>query len=49
MHRACPIINALTKVENQWQIKQQWGSLMYQNIYIDIVFMTNFLMDYLLL
>lgn len=49
MHRACPIINVLTKVENQWQIKQQWGSLMYQNIYIDIVFMTNFLMDYMLL
>ena len=49
MQRACPIINALTKVENRWQTKQQWGKLMYQRIYIDIVFMTNFLMDYMLL
>ena len=42
-------MNALTKVENRWQTKQQWGKLMYQRIYIDIVFMTNFLMDYMLL
>ncbi len=27
----------------------QWGKLMYHTIYIDIVFMTNFLMDYMLL
>lgn len=49
MQRACPIINTLTKVENRWQTKQQWRKLMYQRIYIDIVFMTNFLMDYMLL
>ena len=48
MQRACPIINTLTKVENRWQTKQQWGKLMYQRIYIDIVFMTNFLMDNML-
>ncbi|WP_442871280.1 sigma-E processing peptidase SpoIIGA, partial [Blautia sp.] len=49
MQRACPIINTLTKAENRWQTKQQWRRLMYQRIYIDIVFMTNFLMDYMLL
>ena len=27
MQRACPIINTLTKVENRWQTKQQWGKL----------------------